>query len=228
MNQRDLDILARTLYGEAESGDESDARAIACVVMNRTVYPNWPASPAEVCLQPWQFSCWNQNDPNRARILQVTVGDAWFRVCRDIAADAIEGRLRDETNGATHYYASWMKQPPKWARGHKPVHQTPWGRYNHLFFNDIDTPPPVSAAAALEAERPLSETRTVKASQVGTAGGLLGLLGTAVENMAPAFPFLQTAAQYAPWAIGIGILIAIGAFVAVTIARRNDRAQGLR
>ena len=52
--------------GEAEAKDIDDAQAIAHVIVNRMRLPNWPDSAAEVCLQPWQFSCWNKNDPNFA------------------------------------------------------------------------------------------------------------------------------------------------------------------
>ena len=77
--EHDIDILSRALYGEARPWDEDDARAIAHVVLNRVNYKNWPDSIAKVCLQPYQFSCFNVNDPNRTRIMSAKAGDNdWF------------------------------------------------------------------------------------------------------------------------------------------------------
>jgi spore germination cell wall hydrolase CwlJ-like protein len=39
--------------------------------MNRVHSPRFPATAGAVCLQPRQFSCWNHNDPNRARIVNL-------------------------------------------------------------------------------------------------------------------------------------------------------------
>lgn len=228
MSDRDIDILARTLYGEAEANDIDDAEAIAATVMNRVRWRNWPNTPADVCLQPWQFSCWNANDKNLSRIMAVTESDTWFKTCIGIAVRAINGTLVDRTNGATHYYASYLDDrgaTPKWARGKTPSYTNTFGRYVHYFFNDIDTPPPVTANDALEQDRPLSETRTVKGGQVAAAGGLLSIIGAAVEQISPAFPLIQTALQYAPWVVGGMVLMGVGM---VIWARIDDRAKGMR
>ena len=165
----DVDVLARTLYGEAEAWDREDAEAIAAVVMNRVRWRNWPSTVAAVCLQLMQFSCWNAGDPNRPRILAVNAGEAWFEECRAIAQRAVNGDLADITGGATHYIADYIR-PPNWAKGHKPCFVSGAGKYKHLFFNDIDTPPPSTAKDALDQARPLSATRTVKgAVAAGTA-----------------------------------------------------------
>lgn len=220
----DIDILARTLYGEAEARDYDDAEAIANVVMNRVKWRNWPNTVAEVCLQPWQFSCWNHNDPNRGRILSVTESDEWFRECLRIAAEALAGTLVDKTNGATHYHADYIPVP-FWAKGKTPSYVNRHGRYTHYFYNDIDTPPPSTAADALDDDRPIGSTRTVKGSQVAAAGGALSIAGAAVEQFAPAFPMLQTAMQVAPWVVGALVLVGVGVVVA---ARLDDRKRGLR
>lgn len=223
-SDHDLDIMARTLYGEAESGNESDARAIAHVILNRCDYPNWPDSPAEVCLQPWQFSCWNANDPGRARIAKAS--GAWFETCKEIAKLALDNRSNDPTHRSTHYYATYVKMP-KWAKGKTPVYEVRHRNGKaHVFFNNIDTKPPKSAREALDQQNPVSASGTVRAARTGiAAGGVAGVLLENVEYIAPAMPFAETLAKSAPWVIVVILAAAIGYMV---WRRIDDRKQGLR
>ncbi len=232
-SEHDLDILARTLYGEAEAGSAADAKAIASVVMNRVDYPNWPNTAAEVCLQPWQFSCWNANDPNRARIL--TAKGPWFERCREIALKALTGELEDPTSGSTHYYATFVKKP-KWAKGKKPVYRVTHTKNNeHLFFNDIDTKPPKSAKEALDQQRPVSRTRTMvgAGTLVTTGGAAIGLgLADQIAQVAPAVTVAREVAETAHshpdgLLIVFGLLV-VAAAIFIGWARWSDRKRGLR
>lgn len=221
----DKDILARTIFGEAEVGDVDDATAIANVVMNRARYPNWPDSPARVCQQPWQFSCWNAGDPQRPRIEAVTADTPWFRECRRIAAAALDGTLGDQTGGATHYWATYIPEP-KWARGKVPCYVNDYGRYSHRFYNDIDTPPPQTAAQALDQARPLSATRTVKGAQVALGGGVT--LAGAVEyaqQLRGVLPLVDQLRSYSHWVV---LAIAAAGIAYMVWARLDDRAKGMR
>lgn len=226
-DDNDLDVFARTLYGEAEANNAVDAKAIACVVLNRLGhYPRWPGSIAEVCLQPWQFSCWNKNDPGRVRILKANDKDAWFRTCQDIARQAVYG-IPDPTNGSTHYYATYVPVP-KWVKKGKktPVYRVKHRNgHSHLFFNDIDTRPPQSPKEALDQIRPLSSTKTVKAATVGGAAATgLGVIEVA-DKIAPAFPLLDRMATWGPYAV-IVILLAVIAFLVwkrIDARKRGDR-----
>lgn len=131
---RATDILARTLYGEARGEAERGMTAVACVIMNRVHLSEqsmvnahgplwWGRDVASVCLKPYQFSCWNRDDPNRRKIIAVTKDDAVFAAAKRIATRAILGLLDDVTVGATHYHARGMTptQIPTWARGMTPV-----------------------------------------------------------------------------------------------------------
>jgi N-acetylmuramoyl-L-alanine amidase len=130
----DADILARTVCGEARGEGITGMHAVANVVMNRVVHPRWWGHAVkEVCLKPYQFSCWLVGDPNRAVILNL---DETFSIYRDaltIAQQACDGTLPDVTSGATSYFAKGTPEP-KWAAG-----KTPCAVIGaHLFFNDID------------------------------------------------------------------------------------------
>ncbi|MEO5337116.1 MAG: cell wall hydrolase [Magnetospirillum sp. WYHS-4] len=134
-----IDVLARTLYGEARGEPAEGREAIACLVMNRVRKARgrkggywWGNTVAEVCRKPWQFSCWNADDPNREALLKATARNKVFAVCLRIARDAIEGRLSDPTGGATHYHARGITPP--WARRRSP--KIVIG--DHLFYVDVE------------------------------------------------------------------------------------------
>lgn len=118
MIKKDVDILARTIWGEARGEGPLGMEDVAAVVVNRVKFSRarggywWGNTIAEVCLAPWQFSCWNANDPNRARLDIVGPSDPAFRVALDIANKAINGQLNDRTGGATHYHTRAVR--PSW------------------------------------------------------------------------------------------------------------------
>ena len=219
----DLDIMARTIFGEAGvnengTGDEDSAVAIANVIMNRVRFPNWPDDIIGVCLQPKQFSCWNDNDPNRARIMAADYRSRWLTQCRKIAARvrAEPGGATDPTKRATHYHT--FAVAPRWSKKKAACYNDGY----HYFYNNIDTPPPTDAPAALEQERPIAKTRTVRGGKIAVAGiagsGVLMELQNQIEPLIPYSEYLK----YAFLAVA---LISIGVMV---YARINDRREGLR
>ena len=145
-DSQDIDTLARTLYGEARGEGKQGMIAVACVVVTRamiadeymdahgTQHPLYgDGSLSSACQMPLQFSCWNQGDPNRETIENVTGSDPSFLVALAIAQQAENDDLEDITDNATHYYAKGSPTP-EWAIG-KTACVTIG---NHLFFNDID------------------------------------------------------------------------------------------
>ena len=142
MQKNDLDILARTLYGEARGEGDEGLEAVANVIMNRYKKPKWYTgyvlvankkipSIAETCLKKAQFSCWNKNDVNFNLLQQVSISDDIFKKCILVAQRAINGDLVDFTNEATFYHTKNII--PKWAKGHSPCYECG----NHLFYNDV-------------------------------------------------------------------------------------------
>lgn len=111
------DIMARTLWGESRGAGPEGMSHVANVVMNRVAHPRWWGNDTiSVCKTPWQFSCWNKSDPNRAKLEAVTSDDPMFAAALRIAAQAIAGRLPDATDGADSYYAQSMMRPPAWSQ----------------------------------------------------------------------------------------------------------------
>jgi hypothetical protein len=130
--------LARTIYGEARGESVRGMEAVAAVVMNRVRRASerggwwWGSTPIDVCRKPQQFSCWNETDPNRCKILAVDPEHPVFRICLRIARRAIAGTLKDPTKGATHYHAKDVSPP--WARSRKPSAEIG----GHKFYNDVE------------------------------------------------------------------------------------------
>ncbi|MBI3709616.1 MAG: cell wall hydrolase [Proteobacteria bacterium] len=126
----DTELLARVIWGEARGEGEAGMAAVASVIMNRVRRPGWWGnSLRSVCTCPWQFSCLNPGDPNRAKLYAVTAADPIFATALAIAQRAVAGDPADPTRGATHYYAADTKQP-SWALGRVPTARI--GR--HLFY----------------------------------------------------------------------------------------------
>ncbi len=133
-----VDTLARTIYGEARGEPVRGKEAVAAVVMNRVARAMerggwwWGSSVIEVCRRPWQFSCWNADDPNRAQIERADESDREFASCARIARRAVAGALEDPTQGATHYHAKGIAPP--WAKAREP--SAVIGR--HRFYNNVE------------------------------------------------------------------------------------------
>ncbi len=133
-----VETLARTIYGEARGELVRGKEAVAAVVMNRVRRAMerggywWGTTAIEVCTRPWQFACWNENDPNRAKIEAVGRDNRNFQACLRIARRALAGTLKDPTGGATHYHAKGLEPP--WARDRKPSAEIG----GHRFYNDVE------------------------------------------------------------------------------------------
>lgn len=131
---RDVDVLARTIWGEARGGSRLGMEAVAAVVLNRLregKARRFGATIADVCLKPDQFSCWNPGDPNLAKLKAVDEADRQFLVCLKIARSAVDGGLVDPTEGSDHYHT--VNVAPDWSRGKSFARRID----DHLFYNDI-------------------------------------------------------------------------------------------
>lgn len=116
----DIDTVARTIWGEARGEPIEGQQAVASVIGNRAnIAAAWEAHHgvphplfgdghlASACLAHhggvYQFSCWNHDDPNRAKLIAVTDANQAFTQCQAIARALAAGHLADHTGGAIHY-----------------------------------------------------------------------------------------------------------------------------
>ncbi len=130
----ELLIAAMTIWGEARGESKAGQQAVGHVILNR-----WKAKSrrfgyglAAVCQKPWQFSCWNEDDPNRDKLRGLELSrNRVLRICMVSLLEAMNATT-DPTNGATHYHSANISAP--WAQG--KVACAIIG--HHLFYNDID------------------------------------------------------------------------------------------
>lgn len=133
----EVDVLARTLWGEARGEGERGMEAVACVVLNRVAIAQargkfwWGGDVISVCQKPYQFSCWNRSDPSYKKLLAADSKNKDFVMACLVARRAVHGALADITGGATHYHADYVS--PYWAQGEKPTATI--GR--HIFYRLI-------------------------------------------------------------------------------------------
>jgi spore germination cell wall hydrolase CwlJ-like protein len=136
--EKDRDVLARTIWGEARGESSGGRVAVAWSIRNRVFDGKtnswWGEGYAGVCQKPYQFSCWNKNDPNFPYLSGAK--EIPFRElaqARIVADQVIDGKVQDPTSGATHYYALAMKTPPAWAAKAKQTLKLG----GHVFFRDV-------------------------------------------------------------------------------------------
>ena len=133
----DVLTLARTIFGEARGEPAPDGQeAVADVVLNRARSPRYPNNIAEVCLQPFQFSCWNTNDPNYPKIRSLQRGSSpEFDRCYASGERVIKGEVADRTGGALHYHSTGIPTP-KWVTN-SPKAQVTAKIGTHVFYTGI-------------------------------------------------------------------------------------------
>jgi N-acetylmuramoyl-L-alanine amidase len=131
----EVDTLARTIWGEARGEGSAGMQAVACVILNRLHISQerngfwWGNNLIEICQKPYQFSCWNKDDPNRKKMMQVTSQeDLHFASAVRIARRGIYASLQDLTGGSDHYHA--VSVMPYWAKYEKPICVIG----NHIFY----------------------------------------------------------------------------------------------
>ena len=86
-SQKDIAVMAKTIWGEARGEHYEGQVAVGWVIRNRCETGGWFGnSIREVCLKPYQFSCWNNDDCNKAQIDKLTPENSTeLRAMMDIA-----------------------------------------------------------------------------------------------------------------------------------------------
>jgi len=136
----DLDVAARTVYGEARGETFSGMLAVAWVIRNRSEIdlwndgrPDWWGETLfQVCKKAYQFSCWNKHDPNLQKLMNLETTNGLYREALTAVCVALVSPIKeDPTEGATHYHHKGVH--PRWATGKKHHYQ----HGPHLFYREI-------------------------------------------------------------------------------------------
>lgn len=130
-SENDIDILARTLYGEARGEffkyGIGALIAVANVVLNRC-RRGFARKASDVCLEPYQFSCWRENDVNYQVIKNIKPDNRIFQKCLEVSRKVLSEDWPDITAGCDHYHAKSVR--PYWAAHMEP--KIVFG--NHCFY----------------------------------------------------------------------------------------------
>lgn len=122
-------LLAMCIFGEAR-GDIAEAKVgVGCVVRNRVgLQGRYGHGFPGVILKPYQFSSFNDNDPNHSKLLRPLdheKPEVWD-ACYTAAYITYWGSQRDITDGAVFYYSKPLKAPPRKKDG-----TLAWGSVEH-------------------------------------------------------------------------------------------------
>lgn len=110
-------VLRMCLWAEARGEGAYGMLAVAWAIRNRA--EKMKRDVKAVILQPWWFSSFNENDPNRKLLLDAHEQYRATWAAADAVSELFEkGITTDPTHGSTHYYNP-MVATPKWGRGHK-------------------------------------------------------------------------------------------------------------
>jgi N-acetylmuramoyl-L-alanine amidase len=106
-----MNIVPITVWREARGEGQEAMLAVYHAILNRAAASpanGWPSDPEKVCLQAFQFSCWNSNDVQRN--LYPQTNDPQYSFASMLPATVTP----DPTGGATAYFDKSI-QPPAWA-----------------------------------------------------------------------------------------------------------------
>ena len=107
-------VVALTILAEARGEGKDGMAAVACVIAQRAINRN--LTPEQVCLQKWQFSCWNgKSEQDLDHLYKSPMAD-WALYLEE----NIHSMNRAKVGFADHYYADWIKAP-YWATGRTPT-----------------------------------------------------------------------------------------------------------
>lgn len=115
-NSKDYEILKKTVFAEARGESKEGQRAVAWVIKNRanqgTKYSK-DGTIAGVCLKPYQFSCWNQDEKHL-----IEQGIKKERHVYDAMDEWLPKVYKspDPTGGADHYFCPSKIPTPDWVK----------------------------------------------------------------------------------------------------------------
>jgi N-acetylmuramoyl-L-alanine amidase len=135
----DIDLFARTLWGEAIGESVRGIEALAAVILNRAAL--LPGLSVDNSCR--SFACWGEDNPGRSRMLELkapvqggaaSAAELLFTTCLRIARRAVAGVLEDPTGRATRYHD--RSTLPDWTSGWEPTAEIG----NRLFYASSAAP----------------------------------------------------------------------------------------
>jgi N-acetylmuramoyl-L-alanine amidase len=124
------EIVALTIYGEGRGEPIEGQIAIGCIIRNRVHEATISKGYKDICLAPLQFSCWNENDPNRKLLESIVTKmqggflstdnttDPVLRQCIYVSKGIVDWDIMSNIGSSTNYMTKQLynANPPVWAR----------------------------------------------------------------------------------------------------------------
>lgn len=128
----DVVLLALCVYGESRGEPYAGKCGVAHVVINRVKCKTWYGKGIKgVILKPWQFSCFNTNDPNLTKLIDLAHNPPYIdEQYLEIADGCIDGYIPSPVEDATHYHNIHVN--PSWKDSMKFIVKIG----NHLFYKE--------------------------------------------------------------------------------------------
>lgn len=125
----DYKYMALTIYGEARGEPLEGQAAVGFVILTRARKRKWDIRTT--VLRPFQFSCWNTDDPNRKE-LDLLMGNwdgavkekCMLRQCFWVARGVLDGWIINPVPDADHYVTRRLfvsPNAPDWVARMEPV-----------------------------------------------------------------------------------------------------------
>ena len=121
--EKESNIVAMTILGEARGEGEAGMYAVACVIQERIKSKHWPNTMNGVCLQKSQFDFWTErksvtwDDDNRAAVRHhMTTNTKLAQYAKRLAIN-LDNLDRSFVGNADHYctldtHRNWTKGKP--------------------------------------------------------------------------------------------------------------------
>jgi spore germination cell wall hydrolase CwlJ-like protein len=110
IDNSEVECLTRNIYYEARNQPIKGQEAVAHVTLNRLKSGKHGNSICEVVYQPHAFSWTLDKLKIRGRLKEIEAES----LAKEIAFNTLVGNIKDPTDGATHYHASYVK--PYWSK----------------------------------------------------------------------------------------------------------------
>lgn len=134
----DLHNMAVAILSEGRGESKLGQEAIAHVLANRhNLQKSVGATLADTVLQTSELSGMRPNDPNRIEAQKLADQNAQsYQDALQVAKDALAGKTKDPTNGATFYYADYI-DAPAWSKAKTFSKSATIGQ--HIFYTAPDS-----------------------------------------------------------------------------------------
>ena len=114
---RDIDLMIRTVAGEAGNQGPEGMAAVANVIANRLAVGKWGDTPGQVVLAPGQFEPWATRGQE---LMSMPVNSPQYKAAWQAVDGVLSGQAKDTTGGATHFFApkaqaALGRHDPTWA-----------------------------------------------------------------------------------------------------------------